>query len=208
MKKLFLILFINFLIFGCFAKEIGISILTNPIYVLYDIGYAFADNTAETFQIAGDLEVQIPLKKQFELSIYQNMSFDRYLESYAMNSEGIINGTKALQVEYKIEPGLSYIFNSRNSKQSAPFVTVFPVLGIVDIHSKQNKADFFVLGAGIIGGYQWKFPSGFTLKLYSGLSKSFEFCMSEFTLYKRTNDYNFLNIPFDLRIECRIGFSI
>lgn len=210
MKKIFLVILMNWLAFSGFAKELGIKILTNPVLPLYDIGYAFADDKAETFQILGDLEVQIPFISDFEFSIYQKLSFDRYFESYCVTSDGVIDSKKALQTEYFIEPGITYNFRALEKTgkyQAAPFITLSPIIGFVDVHSEQNRADFLMLGAGLIGGYQWNSPSGFTLKLYAGLSKTGEINLSK-SSYIKVDKSSLFGLPFDLRLGCRIGLRL
>lgn len=206
MKKFFLILLMNGLLFSSFAKTIGIKILTNPLFPLYDIGYSFADNTAETFQVIGDLEIQIPMYGHFNLSIYQKLSFDSFLESYCVNQYGFSNLKKALQTEYFIEPGITYNFKVSGEARSSPFMNLFPVVGFVDIHTDENRADFLLLGAGLTGGYQWNFSSGFVLKLYAGLSKVGAIGLSE-SAYNRVESFSLFGLPFDLRFGCMIGLG-
>lgn len=206
MKKIFLIILVNGLLFSGFAKELGIKILTNPLFTLYDVGYSFADDKAETFQIIGDLEVQIPVFGDFDLSIYQKLSFDSFLESYCVKQDGLFNTKTALQTEYFIEPGITYNFRAFEKNQSAPFITFYPVLGFVDVHTDENRADFLLLGAGLTGGYQWNFSSRFILKLYAGISKTGAINLSK-SSYNKVNRYSIFGLPFDLSFGCMIGLA-
>lgn len=212
MKKIVTFIFLGFLSFSCFAKEsrgAGITILSNPFYSVYDIVSVFMDNRADTFQIITDLEVQVPIQKNVGLSVYQKLSFDSYYESYSMNSLGVQNYNKALQTEYRVEPGLNFILSNEGQIKSAPFLTLFPIIGFVDVHSQQSWNDFLLLGAGVLGGYQWKFDSGFTLKLYAGISKAGEVALvnSPSCSYK-VSYTNLFGLPFELRIGCRIGLNL
>lgn len=206
MKKIFAFIFWGILCFSCFARGAGITILTNPLCGIYDIASPFFDNCTDTFQIIGDLEVQIPVQEKFGLSVYQKLSFDSYYESYSMNSSGVVNCEKALQTEYIVEPGLNITFRKEGQKKSAPFLTIFPVIGFVDVRSEQSRNDFLLLGVGLLGGYQWKYPSGFTLKLYCGISEAGGVPLENSTSCKAVYT-NLFGLPFELRIGCRIGFS-
>lgn len=205
MKKIFFSIIFAFVCFTGWCQENKkFSVLFNPVNSAYTIGYAFADNTPETFQIVTDVEFQYTITEFLGISLGHILTFDRYLESYKQTVDSIYDKKFALQTEYILDAEIYYLPLCKGF--DGPFVSVFPRIGFVGITSDSNSACFMLLGGGINGGYEWQFKNNFILKLYGGISKTGIIPLNNSGNYKLTNKYEFLNLPFDLNLGCKLGF--
>ncbi|GHV71764.1 hypothetical protein AGMMS49928_25120 [Spirochaetia bacterium] len=81
-------------------------------------------------------------------------------------------------------------------------------IGWTYVSTKDLDDTFTYLGFGLLSGYQWILKNGFTIQLGGGISKTWIIpFQNNKGKYRVEDEWHFFNLPFDLRLVFRLGYS-
>jgi hypothetical protein len=88
------------------------------------------------------------------------------------------------------------------------YVSVFPIFGWTRVSVKYQNDSFTHAGLGFLPGYQWVLANGFTIQLGAGINKVWIIpARNNKGEYREKNERRLLNLPVDVRLLFRIGYS-
>jgi hypothetical protein len=187
-------------------NEQRFSIQTSPLLCAGDIAYLFTDNDSKTYPFLLDAEFQYAINNYFNISLTAALYTENYLYSYAENSGGRYNAQYGQQFQYMIIP--AFLYRPFGTWLKGMYIGAFPIIGWTHVSADYLDDNFFHLGLGLTGGYQWIFNNGFTVQLGAGLGKTWIMPYAHNKSNFRTEDeWHLFGLPFDLRLTIRLGYS-
>lgn len=206
MKKIPIILFLMFITTFTFSQEKRMSILGSPLTYGIDIAWLFVDKDIETFVLLTDVQYQYAISNYLGVSISNTIYFENYLSSYLENRNGIFNKDYGKQFSIMFEP--AFMYHPFGTWLKGWYINAFPVIGWSYVSTKDLDDGFTHLGLGITSGYQWIFENGFTIELGGGLSKNWIIRFGNNKgKYRAEDEWHLLGVPFDFRLDFRLGYS-